>query len=311
MNILIATTFDNGGQMIALSKALNKYTDHNARLITFKQSYLDYETDVFDPSLNTVKEMVDDSDFLILGEILASSMQANEIYRMVRQDNTILRAGGSIARQYPYAYTTGIFKNVIKTGAYHDWSIFSKINPMANTVNMCHFDEWPRNDSKNGPVKVVFSGTALKHTDKHSGAFKLVWDELQLIYAPEEVELVNISGESWKNTLAIKSSCHICYDQLAIGTYANSAIEGMFYNMPTFCYANGWTKSMHPDVPVISKLSVEDILNATMSLIENRDLMNEIGNAGNKYVMQVHDAKHAVKRWDGLIDQVCEMRVIK
>jgi len=146
MNILICTEWDNGGQMIALKRALDKYTSHKSRLITLKQSYLDYETDIFNPSPNEVQKLVDESDFFILGEVVTRNVQTEPVYKNINPTNCILRAGGSLARKYPELYCTGIFAKIMKTGAYHDVTLASKIFPL----NLSIFNEFTGNSDYYG-----------------------------------------------------------------------------------------------------------------------------------------------------------------
>lgn len=310
MNILIATDMDNGGQMHTLQRALNKYTTYVARLITFKETYLRYETDIVDPSLNEVKELTEWADFYILGEMLQPKMHSKPILDKMTSSNSIIRAGGSLARQAPQLYTNDKFGSIVKTGAYHDWTISSKIGVMGTTVNMYEFGEWPEenrpDDSK--PTRLVFSGTALKRKEEHSGAYMEAWRALSKLYSSEQIEFVTISGKSWKESLDVKSTCHICFDQMKIGAYANSAIEGMFYHMPTFCLVSGWCKTIHPDVPVIPYTSLEDIVNATGKMIDEPETLKMIGDAGHRYVMEVHAAEKAIKRWESLIEFVTQLR---
>lgn len=305
MKVLLACDYDNGGQMVALVRALNKFTSHVARLITFRRSYLAYEEDIFNPTPNKVEELCEWADFFILGEVLARNIQSEPIYKRINSSNCIIRAGGSIARRYPQAYMAGGLSRIMKTGAYHDPTITSGVFPMAATVNMYHFDEWPAEKKEyEVPLKLVFSGTAQKQNDVHSGAIKAAWEELGKRYGPDIVEFVNIAGKSWTETLAIKSQCHICYDQLAIGAYANSAVEGLYYHMPTFCYISGWCGTVHPDAPLISARSAEDIVSVTEGFIKDPDEMYELGKEGHEYAVRVHSAENAVVRWENLIDFV-------
>ena len=310
MNILIATDLDNGGQMHALYRALNKYTVHTARLITFKETYLNYETDIVAPCLDAVNPLVEWADFYILGEMLQPRMYTQPILDKMTLCNSIIRAGGSLARQAPDVYMNGKFAQIMKTGAYHDWTIASQISAMGTTVNMYEFCEWPVKKAPNStdPIRLVFSGTALKRKEEHSGVYMEAWKQLSKMYNSDKVEFVTISGLSWQESLKIKSTCDICFDQVKIGAYANSAIEGMYYGMPTFCLVSGWCKTIHPDVPVIPYTSEVDIVITTKKLIDNPKTLQEIGKAGHRYVMDMHSAEKAIKRWESLIEFVTQLR---
>lgn len=303
MNILLVTDFDNGGQMVALWKALNRYSEHKARLITFRRTFLAYEEDVFNPPPAQVEELCAWADFFILGEILYPNIQSEPVYKKIRADNCIIRAAGSVARYQPGLYNSPI----MKAGGFHDPTLGLRVFPMAPTVNMYHFEEWPVCDKKwEPPFKLVFSGTPQKHRAEHCASIKEAWDALSELYGSDMIEFVNISMLPWQESLRIKSQGHICYDQGLLGTYANSAVEGMWYCMPTFCYISGWSGAVFPDAPVISFKKTEDIVNHTVGLIENPREMYDLGMRGHDYVTKAHSAKEALKRWRHLIRFVSE-----
>jgi len=307
INVLIVTEWDNGGQMYALYRALDLYTEHKARLITFKQSYLNYDTDVFDPNLDKVNVLVGWADFFILGEILQPRMHTAPILARIRPDNCIVRAGGSTARIYPQYYMTNEYRKIMKTGAFHDHTITSRIFPMAPTVNMYHFQDFPpkKHRVNNGRLKIVFSGTALKQKNEHSGEFMKAWEILSKKY-PDDLELINIRNTSWKETLKIKAGCDICFDQLSIGTYANSAIEGMYYYMPTLAFVSAWSQTVHPDAPIVNVKTSGEIIDRIEGYIDNRNGMIDIGWEGHNYVVNNHSDLIAIKKWEALIKYVSE-----
>lgn len=291
--------------MYALYKALNQYTSHTARLITFKNTYLDYQTDVFDPTLNQVDELVEWADFFILGEVLSPRMHTGSILSAIKPNNCIVRAGGSTARAYPQLYMSGHYKGLMKCGAFHDVSIASRIFPMAATVNIFHFDKFPpkKERERGAPIKIVFSGTGLKHKAEHSGEFMKAWEVLSKKHG-DKIQLINIQRTPWKKTLEIKSGCDITFDQLHIGAYANSAIEGMWYRNPVFCYVSEWCRTAHPDVPAVNLKTAGGIVEQVDRYIDYPGEMKAIGDAGYDYVMREHSAAIAVQRWEALIKYV-------
>jgi len=300
MNILIACDFDNGGQMYALYCALNKYTRHTAHLITFRETFLKYDTEYFNPTPEIVRSLVDNSEFFILGEILTPNIQSVPIYEVINPHNTIIRAAGSLARTRSDLYKGPI----MKTGGFHDPTLVSKIHPMAITVNMGEFGEWPEESKIDFPVKLVFSGTPLKHRKEHSGIIFYAWEELSKLYTSDKIEFVNISMKSWKESLQIKSGCHICFDQYLLGTYANSAIEAMYYGMPVFGFNSSWSKMVFPDAPIISYSDVKQIIGEVSKMIDDPEYLHQQAEVVRAYARRVHHSSHAIRRWESLIDFV-------
>lgn len=291
--------------MYTLFRGLNDFTEHTARLITFKKTYLDYGTDVFNPPLNQVKSMLDDADFYILGELISPNIISEEIYTRINHTNCIIRAGGSVARYYPHVYTSGKFSKIIKTGAYHDWSLSLAIHPMASTVNMYYFNEFPEVDKPEAPpYKLHFSGTKLKRKGAH--IINTAWQKLHHICeGTDKIEFVQTMDTPWSEALKLKGECHIQYDHaMALGAYANNTIEAMYYKMPVFCSASGWCRSIYPDLPVINISGSDELVQETMLLIDKPEIIEKLGELGHEFVMRVHSVENAIRRWEALIDYV-------
>ena len=115
---------------------------------------------------------------------------------------------------------------------------------------------------------------------------------------------MNIVGKSWNETLEIKSKCHICYDQMSIGAYANSAIEGMYYEMPTFCRVSKWCKMIYPNLPLINVTSTKDIVDESIKLIENKEYRYTYSLKSKVFALRNHSVNNAIKKWNSLINFV-------
>lgn len=64
MNVLIIGSSDNGGASWWLSDAINKYTDHVARSVRMRQSYINYPFDVIAPDEPELKQLIHWADVI-------------------------------------------------------------------------------------------------------------------------------------------------------------------------------------------------------------------------------------------------------
>ena len=53
MKIVLIAHLDTAGQSSTLCKGLRDYTEHDARFIKIEKTYLDYEQDIYYPSMMT------------------------------------------------------------------------------------------------------------------------------------------------------------------------------------------------------------------------------------------------------------------
>ena len=84
---------------------------------------------------------------------------------------------------------------------------------------------------QDGPLRIGHAPTnrALKHTDEFLRACERLSHEA-------EIEVVLIEGVEWAESIVLKSTCDIWYDQVAFG-YGGNGIEAMAMGIPVICGA--------------------------------------------------------------------------
>ena len=310
--ILLFSVFDNGNQLQHLSEALRKYTEHDTIHINIRQSFLDYDADVkLTPSMgyNRFRELLDlvnDCDFFIFSEVLPSDIKdilnTFHVYNKITPSNTIIRTAGSYRTLDPTKLLRAwIGENWMFAGPYSDWFISGRIGRMAPVDYICPVDKIPTRDDPGDVIRVCFSPT---RAEKGTDAFNRVMDKITSKY--DRVEKVMISGMSWKESIKIKSTCHITFDQFMLHHYANSAIESMYLGHTVLSDVGPWCRMIHPDLPVISVKNENELYSNLVDVIENEEL-DRIGDIGRRYVLKHHHPEVVAKQWDNLIKHVTNM----
>ena len=303
-NCLIFCYFDNGGQGIALCNALNTYTEHTARCVTVHQTYLDYATDICLSSGDPVPD--EEFDFFILSEHLPDMIKETNLFEHATSENTIIRTGGSAVREnldyYAYRQRVGGWTY---TGAYHDSTLSSKL-VIAPTTNILPIDEMPKPKTEGDPIRVAFAPTkSAKGVDEFESVMSQLEKEHDVIGVP-------ITGMSWKESVAIKSTCNITFDQLMIPTYANSAIESMYLQHPVVSKIDWWTRLVCPDLPVILVNTRDDLYAELTRLIDlvldngNLTILRTLGIEGKRFVEAHHRPEVVAEQWRCLINHVSQ-----
>ena len=303
MNCLIFCYFDNGGQGIALCDALNKYTDHTARCVTVHQTYLDYKTDV---CLSDGDSMPDDEfDFFIMSEHLPETIKYTNVLKSATPTNTIIRTGGSTVRKNLgyYAHRQRV-EGWTYTGAYHDSTLSSKLS-IAPTTNILPIDEMPDPKPNGDKLRVAFAPTkSAKGIDEFASVIRQLEKEYDC------VEGVPIIGKTWKESVEIKSTCHITFDQFMIPTYANSAIESMYLRHHVISKIDWWTQMIYPDLPITPVNTESDLYKTLKCLVDlflehnSFTILRTIGLKGRLFVGDHHHPKVVAEQWECLINHV-------
>ena len=313
-NILLFSVFDNGNQMQHLAEALRKYTEHNAIHINVQQSYLDYDADVKLQDITDYKkfrELIDEvarCDFFMFSEVLPADVKdvldRLQVYDRIKRSNTIIRTAGSYRTLNPDKLLLAwIRENWMFAGPYADWYISGRIGRMAPVDYICPVDKIQDPQPINDVIRVCFSPT---RAEKGTDAFNRVMDKITAKY--DQVEKVLISGMSWKESIELKATCQITFDQFMLNHYANSSIESMYLGHTVLSDIGPWCRMIHPDLPVISVKNENELYSNLVDVIENEEL-DRIGAEGRRYVLKHHHPEVVAKQWDHLIDHVKSMKV--
>lgn len=315
MNITLVSWWDNGHQMQLLADAIRKHTDNDVLHLNIVGTYLGYDRDLYYPDYKKtptgileLKEKIRGyDDFFIFSEFLPDDnplrfiLEELGIYQKLSRNNVIIRTGGSVVRMNPEHYLFAQLKRGwIYTGAYHDFSIASKIGFVASTRNICPIDNLPTPIPPKDKIRVTFAPTKAK---KGVSEFGRVLSTLMEEY--DNVEAVPITGKSWKESVRIKSEANVTFDQIMEAGYANSAQESMYLSHAVLSRINSWNLLCDPDLPIINTPTERDLYEGLKFLIENPKEIKERGKKGKAFVETYHSPQVVVKQWEKLIEHVC------
>jgi len=299
-NILTVSIYDNGGAMQQLTNAINKYTEHNCRHLNFKQTYLDYETDIkaTDYTKAELKELLSDREFFVFSELIPDEIRGIGIEHKLNRQTTIVRCFGSHTRinidSYRYWWTNS-FTTFVSGG--FDPTIHPYLGFCAYHIpNIYEFSEFPEVHQGNR-IRICHAPTnpAIKST-------RSVTEIMGRLEKEYGIEPVVIQGNSWKEALKIKSSCHITVDQFMLGTYASSAIESMYLQHEVVSRISKFVRSMHPDLPIV-QASEESLHNVLEKMILNYKY-EDTGIIEKSYAEREHGTEQNIMKWINLIEWV-------
>ncbi len=298
-NVLCVSLLDNGGAMQQLTNALNKYTNHNARHLNFKKTWLNYDVDIYAPDYRDeeLNELLKDRDFFIFSEEIPSRFK--DLSFSLKRTNTIMRCYGTVARNNRDQYRKEWSKSLITfTGGGFDTTIHPYIGFVAYHIpSIYEFGDFPE-IRKGNTIRICHATTkpGVKSTE-------LVTKTLRKAESEFGIEPVIIQGRPWSESLRIKATCHITIDQFKLGGYGSSAVESMYLKNAVINRLSPFVRSMHPDVPIV-QATEESMYDVLIKLLQNEDNIKAIGERGREYAMREHDAKTNISKWDYLIQWV-------
>jgi glycosyltransferase involved in cell wall biosynthesis len=192
-----------------------------------------------------------------------------------------------------------------------DWVSYM---PMWDTLTLGHFSidiekfdkirsrDHFRDENSRQTLKILHSPN--HKTIKGSSFFMAAISELQS--EGYDIELVMVEKVPNAELMELMASVDIVADQLIIGWYAMTCLEGMALKKPVLCYidpkllelyqASGLL-GLHEKVPVI-ECSPWSVKEQIKTLYKNRDLLSEYGEAGYNFAKKHHSLETVGKMFD-------------
>lgn len=306
MRICIVAALDPAHQASLLWKAFNEFTSHQARLVTMKESYLGYPTDIVYDRAEPFEiiEVLANTDFFVF----VSQVTLFPFYNLqgkLNRTNHLIMTYGSEIRMNSANFLLSWLRNDTMIVTSHDYSQSSPVGfscqHLPISVDFTEIGE--RTPPGDGVVRVVHTPTApvLKQTD----LFLKSMDKIREKHKDLKIETVLIEGKSWTECLRLKAQCDLCYDQMAIGSYGMGTVESWAMRQPVIGRANAWLRSWYPDLPLID--AGPDVLEQRLEdCIVNESFREETGRMGRVFAEQNHDVRRNIRKLEFLIRHVQE-----
>lgn len=300
MNIAIVADFNIAGQLTLLQKMINQHTIHKARLVVLQGDYLSYDKDLIlsegkREDYYEARRIIESADFYHIGRFPVNFGDI-DWSRILRPDNSVVQYYGSEIRWNAEAIYNWHTRNKILGISCWDYTMIQNA-PLFYHVNiMCNLDRILPCDPPGDIVRICHPPTnrAFKKTE----LFLSVMERLKKKY-PVELEL--IEHKSNQECLELKKRCNITYDQISVGIYGLSAIESMAAGHAVICGMSNFASSYHPDNPIVYAHE-NNLYEVIERLIQNKDEIVKIGNAGRDWARRHHDPKKIIRQFTWLYD---------
>jgi glycosyltransferase involved in cell wall biosynthesis len=309
MKILMITNNDPAGMGIAFANAINRHTEHSARLITLDTKYnTAFETDIHLPDIadddfSEVESLLKTSDVLhfhimadenmLLGPLLIRDYIKGKrvLHHHHGHPNFIVNAG-EFAKKYKRlgrraAVSTPDLLKVLPGSV---WL------PNLVPINDVQFMPWDGGEPESDRVRVCQAPTRKFHKD--SKTFMRVMENI--ISANPHVELRMIENTGYFECLQIKRTMHIVFDHMQ-GHFGISSLESLSQGKPVIAGLDDWnieqikrfTGADH--VPWVVARDEEQLHRKISELVEDRALRLETGRKAREHMEKYWTEQHAIK----------------
>ncbi len=306
MNIVLLSYTDIAGQSSILWRGLNDYTDHNARLITFKRNYLAYKEDIYYPERkNEAHDIMDKADLFHVSAGIPQ-LEDYDLNQRLAERPYVQELHGFYARKNWKMLLSRWFKNgTIYVTHLSTQGVREKIGFSIYIPRSVDFRDFPKHNANPDTIRVCHCPT--NRSLKSTTFFLRTMKEVEKKHP--SVETVLVEKNSWKECLKIKASCDLVFDHLGKVEqgYGMNSIEAMALGIPALCHMGNYASIYHHDCPVVN-VSHQDLMRNIIELIEHDDLRKRVGRQGLKFVKRVHDIKINVKKWNALFHYVLNQK---
>lgn len=309
MNIVMIADNDPAGMGIAFCNAINRYTEHTARLITIQERYgLNFESDIHIPD-------IENDDF---GEIEQLLKDADIFhFHMLKDEHSHL--GPIVIRDFikgkkilhhhhghpDYLINADVFntkykklKRKVVVSTPDLLNVAENSTWIPNPVPVYDTQFMPRfeNSLPGDTIKICQSPTRKFH--KHTDEFRSVTAELTKKYS--NIETLIIEKMPYFDCLKLKRSCNIVFDHMR-GWFGIASLESLSHGKPVIAGLDDWNIKCIKEftgaetLPWVVARNSSELEIELEKLINNKELRLETGIQSRLFMENCWTEQHVIK----------------
>lgn len=310
MKIVMMTDNDPAGMGIAFTNAINRYTNHQCRLITTQERYgIDFEKDIHVPD-------IEDDDFSEIEHLLKVADIFH--FHMLKDENSHI--GPLVIRDFikgkkmlhhhhghpDFLINADLYNEkykklgrrvIVSTPDLLKITDHSEWIPNIVPVNDVQFLPRYEDTLERGSIKICQSPTRKFH--KHTDIFKNVMTGLEEKY--KNIETIIIEKTPYFKCLEIKKTCNIVFDHMR-GWFGIASLESLSQGKPVIAGLDEWNIHCIKEftgadtLPWIIARNKEELENRLDVLIQDGGLRQRSGEASRKFMEDCWTEQQAVEK---------------
>lgn len=323
---VIGGTIEIANQMNTITRGL-KNLGINAKSINYYPSYLNYKSDYsinlnsindYNEAINKTKEnaikLISENDVFHF-HFNSSLVLDNSDLPLLKElgKKVIMHHWGSDVRMYskaiklnPYIKVKTMDENYIKSKLEYlstyisdcivaDFELYEYVKDFYKNIHFVNqaidLENYKVRNFKNNKLTIVHAPSApeIKGTNYIIKAI----EELKEKY---DFEFKLVQGMAHEEAKKIYEKADIIIDQILGGSYGLFSIEAMALGKPVICWITDYMREKYPkELPIISA-NPDNIKEKIEYLINNKEILNDLGRQGREYVEKYHDSNIIAKQ---------------
>ncbi len=308
MNIVMITDNDPAGMGIAFCNAINRYSEHSARLITTQERYgINFESDIHIPD-------IENDDF---GEIEQLLNDADVFhFHMLKDENSHL--GPLVIRDYTkgkkilhhhhghpdYLINADAFnakykklKRKVIVSTPDLLKITDNASWLPNIVPVNDVQLLPRYENTLADEKIIICQSPTRKFHKHTDEFMLAVHRLEKKY--DNLKMLIIEKTPYYECLALKKTAHIIFDHMR-GWFGIASLESLSHGKPVIAGLDDWNIKCIKEftgvdsLPWVIARNCDDLVAELENLIKDKDLRNRTGGQSRTFMENHWTEQHAL-----------------
>ena len=310
MKILIIADFNIAGQLTALMRALNKYTNHAARCVILQDDYLSYDKDVIitDGKGNADRaaaeeacRLVRKADFFHVGRRLFN-LPGIDWNKHLSPSNAVFQYFGSHLRDNGPAIAEFHAKSGFKAITNLDWTVYRNL-----PQGFYHVQPYMIETGDMPMAGMDFSGKLrICHAPSNSRYRKLKRTDLildvmdQVVAEDARAEKVLIEGLPNRQCLELKSTCHLHVVALRYGPGLNT-VESAAMGLLPLAQMPNFVRFVLPDCPVVN-ITARTLYQTLKGLLADPERILDLSRQCRQWVKRNFEAENLVRTYWYLYD---------
>lgn len=292
MNILILADGDWSGAGNALYQAVNEHTEHKARQVAFRPSYLDYPCDVLQPKPGELRDLVEWADVVNIHD--GNDHLLPE--RLPRKPTFVTYHGSQYRQRWPYY-------NVLDRE-------YPRISTALNLDLAMYGPRWlprPMPDLRRVRKENRRRGDGL-FVVAHAPSNRMIKDTETVLKALEGIDgvaLLLIEGKSNADCIEAKAGCDLLIEEFKLG-YGTNALENWAMGIPVVAHAFGgilnYMKQQLGALPFV-ETPLERLRDTVAELANNKQVYDEAAQRGRDYWHRYHHPKKVAGQFIGICEE--------
>ncbi|MBF0524839.1 MAG: tetratricopeptide repeat protein [Deltaproteobacteria bacterium] len=303
MNILIVGDFDVAKGLSSLMRAVNRYTIHRARLITWHHDGLDDPADVLlddcDGDFEEADRLVQLADFFHFGRQIFN-FPGVDFNVLVQPHNALIQYFGPELvnegpRIYEYHRKTGL-----KAVAPWDWPAHSRVPLAYYHVSPLMIME--EDYLAPAPVDETWRIRHFPYNRQVDGTDRIL-SAVDRIKADYPVELEILEGAAVLTKIKKTPRAHLVIGSLAAGSPSHQVVSAMARGEVAMTNLSNWFLSLHPASPIIN-LDTQNLESQLRHLLSDRSPMAGRSQLSQAWIRDHFDARVVVAQYVHLYDAI-------